>query len=372
MKKELPIGISALSELVTQNRIYVDKTAFVAKLLPGKYYFLSRPRRFGKSLLIDTLKQAFLGNKDLFKGLYLEEHWDWSKKHPVIHFDFGVSGAYNSEETLNEAIWDVLKTCAMQYDIRLENQATGIAFQELIRKLFETTGMQVVILVDEYDKPILDVITDEPKAILMREILKSFYGAIKPNDAYLKFVFLTGVTKFSKVGLFSGLNNLNEITLTSDYADICGYTQTELEREFKDYLNEGNVDKAKLKHWYNGYNFAGSEEQKVYNPFDILLFCSNHFQYKSYWFETGSPSFLIKLIQKNKYYFPEMENVELMESSLSSFDVNNIGLTSLLFQTGYLTIKKNITMGMMYGYVLGYPNLEVKASLNNLFVGNKL
>src|SRR3990167_2699912 len=199
----------------------------------------------------------------------------------------------------------------------------------------------------------------------MREILKGLYSVIKANDAYLRFVFLTGVTKFSKVGLFSGLNNLNEITLHSDYADICGYTQTELEKEFHEYLIDNNVDKIKLKLWYNGYNFAGSETQKVYNPFDILLFLSSYGEYKSYWFETGSPSFLIKLIQQNKYYFPEMENTELLETSLSSFDVNQIELTSLLFQTGYLTIKEKITMGAMLGYVLGYPNLEVKASLND-------
>ncbi|OGT52448.1 MAG: hypothetical protein A3E84_03355 [Gammaproteobacteria bacterium RIFCSPHIGHO2_12_FULL_42_13] len=366
MKKGLPIGVSTLEKIVENNYLYIDKTAFIEKLAQGGgYYFLSRPRRFGKSLFLDTLKQAFLGNKDLFKGLYLETHWNWDKKRPVIHFDFGSTSAYDNENTLTEAIWNVLRLSAQQYDIHLENLTISIAFHELIRKISEKTNSQVVILVDEYDKPILDVITDEPQALIMREILKGLYSVIKANDAYLRFVFLTGVTKFSKVGLFSGLNNLNEITLHSDYADICGYTQTELEKEFHEYLIDNNVDKIKLKLWYNGYNFAGSETQKVYNPFDILLFLSSYGEYKSYWFETGSPSFLIKLIQQNKYYFPEMENTELLETSLSSFDVNQIELTSLLFQTGYLTIKEKITMGAMLGYVLGYPNLEVKASLND-------
>ncbi|OGT46044.1 MAG: hypothetical protein A3E82_07960 [Gammaproteobacteria bacterium RIFCSPHIGHO2_12_FULL_38_11] len=366
MKKELPIGKSTLEKIVTENCAYVDKTQFVAKLMKsGAYYFLSRPRRFGKSLFLDTLKQAFLGNKAVFKGLHLENHWDWDKSYPVIHFDFGTSGTYNIEEKLTETIWDVLHNCAKKYDIQVDNKDFGLAFHDLIRNIAIKTEKQVVILVDEYDKPILDVISDTPKATLIREMLKGLYTVIKVNDQYLKFVFLTGVSKFAKAGLFSGLNNLNDISLNAQYADICGYTQTDLEREFADYLQEGSVDKAKLKLWYNGYNFSGAENQKVYNPFDILLFFSNNFHYKEYWFETGSPTFLIKLIQKNQYYFPNMENTKIVESDLSSFDIDNIPLPTLLFQTGYLTIKKDIMVGTMRGFVLAYPNLEVKSSLNN-------
>ena len=366
MKKELPIGKSTLEKIVMGNCVYIDKTQFVSKLVTtGDYYFLSRPRRFGKSLFLDTLKQAFLGNKKIFTGLYLENHWDWDKTYPVIHFDFGLSSVYDGEETLRASIWSVLSSCAKEYDIVLEAQNFGLAFHELIGKIVTKTNQQVVILIDEYDKPILDFITDVSQAALMREMLKGLYSVIKVNDAHLKFVFLTGVSKFSKAGLFSGLNNLNGITLNAQYADICGYTQADLEREFADYLIEGNVDKVALKCWYNGYNFSGSSDQKVYNPFDVLLFFNNGFQYKAYWFETGSPTFLIKLIQKNQYYFPNMEEITVKENMLSSFDIENISLTVLLFQTGYLTIKSITTMGTQFAYVLGYPNAEVKSSLND-------
>ncbi len=368
--KMLPIGISTLEKMIHDDCVYIDKTQFVARLSKGSgYYFLSRPRRFGKSLLVDTLKQAFSGNKKLFKGLYLEENWDWSKSYPVIHFDFGVSSAYDSEETLLSIIWDVLNKTAKEYNITLDSQNYGLAFDELIKKVAAKANATLVVLIDEYDKPILDVITDSSQALVMREMLKGLYSVIKVNDAHLRFVLLTGVTKFSKVGLFSGLNNLSDITLHPDYADVCGYTQADLEREFKDYLMAGNIDKTQLKLWYNGYHFLGTQAQKVYNPFDILLFFSNNFIYRNYWFETGSPSFLIKLVQKNKYYFPDMEDVVVTENLLASFDVDNISLLVVLLQAGYLTIKKMTTVGTNVAYILNYPNLEVKKSLNNSLAG---
>lgn len=362
--RKLPIGTSTLENIINDNCVYIDKTQFVAQLADaGRYYFLSRPRRFGKSLLIDTFKQAFLGNKDLFNGLYLEKNWDWDKKHPVIHISFS-KGNFSADAELDKSIEAALGRHAEQYGITLKEKTHGERFAELIDALHKKTNEQVVILVDEYDKPILDAIDDFEKAKLNREILKGFYGTIKDCDSFLRFVFLTGVTKFSKVGLFSGLNNLDDITLDKRYADICGYTQTDLEREFKAYLSEGDVDKAKLKLWYNGYNFAGTEHQKVYNPFDILLFFSKNCEYRNYWFETGNPSFLIKLLQKNKYYFPDMENVTITDNALSNFDIDQMPLTPLLFQSGYLTIHAITTIGTQYAYVLGYPNAEVKASLN--------
>lgn len=181
VKKKLPIGQSSLEKIITSNCVYIDKTQFVAQLVTsGDYYFLSRPRRFGKSLFLDTLKQAFLGNKNLFKGLYLENQWDWNKTYPVIHFDFGISGAYNGEEKLLEAIWDVLKGCAIKYDIQLSNKDFGVAFHELIGKIANKTNKKVVILVDEYDKPILDFIADEKKAVLMRDMLKGLCDTKSP------------------------------------------------------------------------------------------------------------------------------------------------------------------------------------------------
>ena len=364
--KQLPIGISTLSEVRAKNYIFVDKTKHVYNLVnTNKYYFLSRPRRFGKSLFLDTIKQAFLGRKDLFAGLYLEDNWDWSIRYPVIHFDFGVSSAYESKERWLTDVHATLDLCAERYGIKLLQTDYGAKFGELIRKLSEHLGRKVVVLVDEYDKPILDNITNLDLAIELREMLKGLYVYIKSNDVYLKFAMLTGVSKFSKVSLFSGLNILDDISLTKKYADICGYTQSELESEFAEYLEDGNIDKQELKTWYNGYNFAGTEEQKVYNPFDILLFFSKGYEYRAYWFETATPTFLVKLLQEKHYFIPNLEKVTVSDNQLSNFDIENIPLLTLLFQTGYLTIEKPTKIGTQYAYVLRYPNLEVKASLNN-------
>ena len=365
--KKLPIGISTLEEVRVKDYVFIDKTKHVFNLVEtNKYYFLSRPRRFGKSLLLDTIKQAFLGRKDLFSGLYLEDNWDWGVKYPVIHFDFGASSAYESKETLLDIIWQTLLNSAKEYQVEINQNLTyGSAFQQLIRNIAEKHQQKVVILVDEYDKPILDNITNLDIAIELREMLKGLYVCIKSNDAYLKFALLTGVSKFSKVSLFSGLNILKDISLDVRYADICGYSQTELEREFAEYLQNGNIDKQELKTWYNGYNFAGREEQKVYNPFDILLFFDSNYEYRAYWFETATPTFLVKLLQAKHYFIPNLEKVTVSDNQLSSFDIDNIPLLTLLFQTGYLTIDKPTKIGTQYAYVLRYPNLEVKASLNN-------
>ena len=364
--KQLPIGISTLSEVRAKNYAFVDKTKHVFNLInTNKYYFLSRPRRFGKSLFLDTIKQAFLGRKDLFVGLYLENNWDWDVTYPVIHFDFGVSSAYESKERWLTDVHATLDLCAERYGVKLLQTDYGAKFGELIRKLSEHLGSKVVVLVDEYDKPILDNITNLDLAIELREMLKGLYVYIKSNDAYLKFAMLTGVSKFSKVSLFSGLNILDDISLTKKYADICGYTQSELESEFAEYIADGNIDKQDLKTWYNGYNFAGTEEQKVYNPFDILLFFSKGYEYRAYWFETATPTFLVKLLQSKHYFIPNLEKVTVSDNQLSNFDIENIPLLTLLFQTGYLTIEKPTKIGTQYAYVLRYPNLEVKASLNN-------
>ena len=361
--KKLPIGLSTLSEIRSDNHIYIDKTHHITNLIKQKYYFLSRPRRFGKSLLIDTLKQAFLGNKKLFEGLYLENNWDWNVKYKVIHFDFG-EGVLRNRNELDQKIGKFLDYHYNMYNIDNLYSEVSSRFSYLIEQLSVTYG-KVVLLIDEYDKPILDNITMIEIAQEMREGLKNLYGVIKTQDANLKFVMLTGVSKFSKVSLFSGLNNLLDITLDTRYADICGYNQTELEREFAEYFVAGNIDKAKLKSWYNGYNFAGTEEQKVYNPFDILLFISKGYVYRNYWFETATPTFLIKLFEKNQYYIPDLEEMVVGDRILSTFDVDNMPIVTLLFQTGYLTIKDIITRGNQVAYKLSYPNYEVKYSLND-------
>lgn len=366
--KNLPIGISTLENIIKGNYLYIDKTHHIGKLVTqtgGKYYFLSRPRCFGKSLFVDTLKQAFLGNKSLFKGLYLEKNWDWLTNYPVIHMSFGGSSAFKSQASLEESIYTQLKNHASKHQVVLSTISINNQFNELLSKIANKTQKPAVLLVDEYDKPVLDLIEDRERAKVNREILKGLYSVIKDNDQNLKFVLLTGVSKFSKVSLFSGLNNLNDISLDPAYADICGYTQSELEEAFARYIKDGNIHLEKLKHWYNGYNFAGSEKQKVYNPFDILLFCSKNYQYRNYWFETATPTFLVKLLQEKRIFIPRFESVKVTDESLSSFDINEIPIETLLYQTGYLTIKKSITGGMQASYELTYPNLEVKSSLNS-------
>ncbi|WP_440616724.1 ATP-binding protein [Cysteiniphilum sp. 6C5] len=279
--KKLPIGISSFEKIIIEGYVHVDKIKHVDKLVnkgAGRY-FLSRPRRFGKSLLVDTIKHAFAGNRELFKGLYLEENWDWQMTYPVLHFSFG-KGNISSPQSLDEKISIFLDAYYERYNIEQPYSEISSKFSYLINKL-GTRYQQVVILIDEYDKPIL---YNSDLAIAMRQRLKNFYSVIKAQDEYIKFVMLTGVSKFSKVSLFSDLNNLDDITLGAKYADICGYNQVEIVETFNDHLQQGKVDYDSLKHWDNGYNFAGSEKQKVYNPFDILLFISKDFYYRNHWF----------------------------------------------------------------------------------------
>ncbi len=359
-RKKLPVGIQSFVEIRTEGYYYVDKTPFVKKLVEeGKYYFLSRPRRFGKSLFLDTLRQAFLGKRKLFEGLFLENHWDWSKKYPVIYISFG-AGVIEDENDLIKQILLIFEenqenlgiTCKHADDYRA-------CFYELIKRAAEKFGAKSVVLVDEYEKPILDRIDDLKTASIIREKLKNFYSVLKDADPYLKFCFLTGVTKFSKVSIFSGLNNLEDITISPDFATICGYTQKEFENTFADRL-EG-VDLEEVRLWYNGYSWLG---KPVYNPFDILLFLRNH-EFRPYWFETGTPTFLIKLLLERKFPVPELEKIEVGEALLESFDIETMELETVLFQTGYLTIKELRKRGPRRRYLLGYPNLEVKMSFTD-------
>jgi hypothetical protein len=356
--KKLPIGIQTFSELIEDQHYYVDKTPLIAELVEtGKYYFLARPRRFGKSLLISTLKSAFSGEQALFKGLYLQDHWDWSACYPVIHISFG-RGVVNSPESLNQIFRAMLDETAKHYHVGLAQQHLANRFSELIQNLRAKFEKPVVILVDEYDKPILDNIEKPEPAIEIRDGLRNIYSVIKDSDAYIKFVLLTGVSKFSKVSLFSGLNNLKDISLDSRYATLCGYTLAEIKSVFAERL--ADVDFDQLAQWYNGYNFLG---EKVYNPFDVLLYLDQR-HFKNYWFETGSPSFLIKLARERQYLIPDFENVVIDEAMLAGFDVNEITLENLLFQAGYLTIGRVEELGGDRFYYLTYPNREVKASLN--------
>ena len=357
---KLPVGIQSFEVIRTENYYYVDKTPFVKKLVDeGKFYFLARPRRFGKSLFLDTLRQAFLGRRELFKGLFLEDNWDWSQKFPVIHLSFG-AGVVEGVEDLSDSVFFLLEQ--NQENLGVSCRASKNyrnCFYELIIRAKEKFAQKVVVLIDEYDKPILDCIEDRELAITLREKLKNLYSVLKEADPYLKLVFITGVSKFSKVSLFSGLNNLEDLTLHPQYATICGYTEEELTSVFADRLEGFTLEE--IRRWYNGYNFLGPP---VYNPFDILL-CLKSGLFRPYWFETGTPSFLIKLLYHKHFLLPQLENLEAGESLISSFDVDYLEPEPLLFQTGYLTIKEVHHRGPRTFYRLSYPNLEVKMSFND-------
>jgi len=358
--KKLPIGIQTFANLIEEGYLYVDKTPFIHKLTSqGKYYFLSRPRRFGKSLFLSTLKAAFEGRRELFQGLFLYDNRDWSQSNPVVHISFG-SGVMRSVRDIEIRFSAILDNHVRLHDLQLFQDDLRERFAELIQTLYEKTGRRVVVLVDEYDKPILDNIENIKMAITLREELKNFYSVIKDADPYIEFVFITGVSKFSKVSLFSGLNNLKDITIDKRFSDICGYTQDELERVFSGWIGD-EMDLTKVKTWYNGYSWLGRE---VYNPFDILLYLDGG-EFRNYWFETATPTFLIRLLQEKKYYIPALHDLRASEKILGSFDVERLEIETLLFQTGYLTIRETRHMGGMRWFQLGYPNQEVRQSLTD-------
>lgn len=369
MKKKLPIGKTTFKDIrdPKENYVYIDKTELAYQLInSGTYYFLSRPRRFGKSLFVDTLAEIFKGSKELFEGLAIYDKWDWNNVFPVINISFG-SGSYTDDIL-------IFKEFARIFRENNEVHGLDIPFQQLedskesfvllIQSCFKKYNKKVVILIDEYDKLILDNIHFEDKTMSKkgRSVLKNFYSALKDNDKYLQFVFLTGVSKFSKLNLFSGLNNIEDITLKKEFATITGYTHGDLQREFADYL-EG-VDLNEVKLWYNGYNYFG---EPIYNPFDILLFLSNNCQFSNYWWETGNPSFLVEMLKKGQYYLPDLENITVDKETLSAFDVEYIDIVALLWQTGYLTFDKEIKKSRRTYYKMKVPNYEISYSLNNLF-----
>ena len=363
--RKLPIGIQTFKKLRQNNCLYVDKTKIALDLIEnGDYYFLSRPRRFGKSLFLSTLKAIFEAKKELFKGLYIYDKYNWNQKYPVICISFAIGGM-NSKKEFEKDTFRILKNNQEDLEISCEEiESPKNCFAELIKKVYKKYNQKVVILIDEYDKPILDNIEKIEIAKELRESLKNFYSVIKDSDKYIKFTFLTGVSKFSKVSIFSGLNNLEDITLDPNYGTICGYTQNDLETTFNKHLQGANL--KEVKRWYNGYNFLG---ESLYNPFDILLFISKNFMFRSYWFETGTPSFLIKLIEKQNYFLPNLSDMKVDESILNSFDIENINLDTILFQSGYLTINKiKQTRRGSIEFDLKIPNKEVQISLNDTII----
>ena len=359
----LPIGVQTFSQIIERGYAYVDKTAHALALIEqGKAYFLSRPRRFGKSLFVDTLKEVFEGREELFRGLHIHDRWDWEQRHPVIVLNFA-AGVSQSRAQLDEMLAEHLRANQRRLGLSCESHSLAGCFAELIERAHTHYGQPVVVLVDEYDKPILDNIDHPERAAEIREGLKNLYSVLKAQDAHLRFVFMTGVTKFSKVSLFSGLNQLNDITLDPRFATICGYTQQDLENTFGAHLQ--GVDRDEVRRWYNGYAFLG---EPVYNPYDILLFIDKGHSFRNYWFETGSPSFLIKLFQRRRYFLPSLEQIEVSEEILDSFDIERINPITLLFQSGYLTVESTEQTWGELTFRLRIPNQEVRTALNNQFI----
>jgi hypothetical protein len=372
--KKLPIGIPSFEEIVSNDYMYIDKTDLIHKLITtGKYYFLSRPRRFGKSLLCSTLEALFQGKRDLFKGLWIDQNgdWDW-KDHPVIHISM-VNISHDTPELLQNGLQEEISTIAKRYNIVFDGITTlSGKFSFLITELAKSG--KVVLIIDEYDKPVLKHLDNVEVAEKMRNILGSFYGPIKALDPYLRFVLLTGITRFSRASIFAELNNLNDISMDDRYATMCGYTENELVQSFVHHIEEA-VEVlslpskeliAEIRTYYDGYRFSRNGE-RVFNPFSVLLFFDKH-AFDNYWFATGTPTFLIKLLKKQQYPLEVYSEMPATFEELGSFDVDFIPLTTILFQAGYLTIKRyDKETGY---YILGFPNKEVESAFVNFIAKN--
>lgn len=365
--KKLPIGIQDFRNIRTDDYLYVDKTEEIHALITsGKYYFLSRPRRFGKSLLLSTIKEIFSNSKELFSNLWIENQWDWSKKHPVLNFSFSSIG--HRETDLQTALLQMLQDAAKVHHVSLESQVVSQQFKELILKTSQKG--KVVLLIDEYDKPLIDYLDDAPKALANQSLLRSFFSIIKDSDPYLEFVFITGVSKFSKVSIFSDLNNLEDISLRSYGATLLGYTNREVKENFATHIQlvskKLNISTAflleKIRRWYNGYSWNGKDF--LYNPFSVMsLF--KYAEFANYWFETGTPSFLVKLAHQQHFYDIDEEVVGRV--AFESYNVEDLEVLPILFQTGYLTIKNYNPDFQLY--TLSYPNKEVQDAMLQHLIG---
>ena len=358
-KRRLPIGIQTFRKIWQENCYYVDKTAYIRRLLDeGTHYFLSRPRRFGKSLFLDTLKELFEGNEPLFAGLYIRDRWDWSVRHPVVRLSFG-SGNFKEPGYVETNLMAQLDAVERRAGIASDYATGPERLAHLLETLHTRAGQAVVVLIDEYDKPILDALEVPEIARANRDFLRGLYAVIKDCDAHVRFAFITGVSKFSKVSLFSGLNSLTDITLEPEYSALCGYTDADLDAVFAPELP--GLDRDQIRDWYNGYAWLGAE--RVYNPFDILLLFRRR-RFDAYWFETGTPTFLIETLFKRRVSSLALDRMEGSSELLSTFDVDDMATEALLFQTGYLTITAEENLGGERLYQLGYPNREVRQSLN--------
>ena len=362
---KLPIGIQDFEKIRTSGYLYIDKTEHVYRLVSeGSYYFLSRPRRFGKSLLLSTIKALFLGKRELFKGLAIDqkEDWDWAV-HPVLHLDLNTN-KYDKAEVLEQKLDESLNEWEALYDCARSDLPFGMRFEKVIKAAYEKTGQRVVILVDEYDKPLLQAIGNRELQDEYRGTLKGFYGALKSMDGCIRFAMLTGVTKFGKVSVFSDLNNLEDISLDYAYHDVCGITEQELLSYFPTQIDalaeRGKLTREecieKLRKMYDGYHFC-EDAPGMYNPFSVLNTLDRK-KFASYWFETGTPTYLVTLLRRHHYNLEEMPKAEIATDVLNLIDSSSTNPIPVIYQSGYLTIKGY--KEEFDKYILGFPNEEVK------------
>ncbi len=356
----LPLGLESFRRLRERGCYYVDKTPLIRQMInEGDFYFLSRPRRFGKSLLVDTLQELFEGNESLFRGLDIHPHWDWSVKYPVVRLT--LDGTVINPEELRNVVLNQLYEVEIAFDLQRLPPVTSAPerLRSILTRLHQATGQQAVVLVDEYDKPVLDVLEDDEKARANRDSLREIYSVLKSAQKHIRFVFVTGITMFSKASFSSGLNNLDNISLYPPLASICGYTDQDLDTVFAPEL-EG-LDRNTIREWYNGYSWLG--EDKLYNPHDILhLFKSREFS--EHWFESGGPGYLYRMLEKNRVSPLQLENLVVEASSLKKFELGTFTPEALLFQSGYLTITKMEQRGSRMLYHLHYPNFAVQSSFS--------
>ena len=360
-----PIGIQNFGEVRRDGYAYVDKTALMYKMVAeGKYYFLSRPRRFGKSLMLSTIEAFFSGEKELFSGLAVEQMETQWTKHPILHLDLNTA-KYDSPEALDNMLNDFLAKAEDKYGRAESERSFGLRFQGILQRAFEKTGLRVVVLVDEYDKPMLQAIGNEQLQQAYRNTLKAFYGALKSCDRYIRFAFLTGVTKFGKVSVFSDLNNLMDISMLPAYSNVCGITEKELRANFDEGVGELAASNGmtkdecyeRLRRDFDGYRFNEYTNEGVYNPFSVLN-TLNSLVFRDYWFETGTPSFLVYQLKKTNYPLEAMTTEELTADTLNSIDIMDENPLPLLYQSGYLTVKSYDKR--FDSYILGFPNREVE------------
>ena len=364
-----PIGIQNFEKIRHEGYAYVDKTALIYSLAHnGSYYFLSRPRRFGKSLLMSTMAAYFSGKRELFKGLAIEQlEKEWTV-YPVLHLDLNTD-KYDHKEVLEQRLNLFLSEWEERYGRNVNEVTLSQRFEGIIKRIFQKEGNPVVILVDEYDKPLLQAIGNDELQSAYRNTLKAFYGTLKSQDRYIRFAFLVGVTKFGKVSVFSDLNNLTDISMDARYQTICGITEEEMHAYFEEGIryvaenNEMTVEEtcAKLKRRYDGYHFH-QRSVGVYNPFSLLnTFAKGEFG--SYWFETGTPTFLVQLLQRDKFYLPDLTQQQVTSDMLNTIDTINDNPISIIYQSGYLTIKDYDKEFQIY--TLGFPNEEVEEGFTN-------